>query len=85
MVPLDGVEPSTSLYQRDILPLQTMGANKIGRLTILLGGLIRLSRIVKFNTGFNHTVVSPQYTTLWLDWQGLKTIVYPITGRGNWI
>ena len=26
LVLLDGVEPSTSLYQRDILPLQTMGA-----------------------------------------------------------
>ena len=51
----------------------------MGSLTILLGGLARLSRIVKFgHTGFSHTIVSTQSTPLCLDWQGLKTRVYPI-------
>ena len=35
MVPLDGVEPSTSLYQRDILPLQTMGAKEGAQLSVV--------------------------------------------------
>ncbi len=52
-MPLDGVEPSTSLYQRDILPLQTMGA-KGGSLTILLlVSLVRLSRIREFKQPSN--------------------------------
>ena len=53
-MPLDGVEPSTSLYQRDILPLQTMGAYKSGSLTILLlVSLVRLSRIREFKQPSN--------------------------------
>lgn len=49
LVLLDGFEPSTSPYQRDILPLQTMGAYKSGSLAILLLiNLTRLSRIGKF-------------------------------------
>ena len=51
---------------------------KYGRPTILLGGLIGLSRVAEFNgPPCNHTVVSTQSTPLCLDWAGLKTTVYP--------
>ena len=58
MVQPRGIEPRSSVLQTGAMTTSAKVANKIGRLTILLGGLIRLSRIVKFNTGFNHTVVS---------------------------
>ena len=53
-----GIEPRSSVLQTVAMTTSAKVAYKIGRLTIRLGGLIRLSRIVKFNTGFNHTVVS---------------------------
>jgi hypothetical protein len=55
-----GIEPGSTVLQTAAMTTSAKVAYKIGRLTILLGGLTRLSRIVKFNTGFNHTVVSSQ-------------------------